>query len=130
MPQAAVWVAVGLLAVLVGAAVPVLIQLRKTLATVETTLQSTAQRVDAALAGLTETLERVNKAAAELERGAQKMASLFEVLGGIGDALGKVRSSVGTLAAIGASVGPIVVAAVRAAFRKRREHDDPVEVDG
>jgi uncharacterized protein YoxC len=130
MPQAAVWVAVGLLAVLVAAAVPVLIQLRRTLATAETTLQSTSRRVDAALDGLTETLDRVNKAAAELERGAQKMSSLFEVLGGLGDALGKVRSSVGTLAAIGASVGPMVIAAVRAAFRKRHERDDPVEVDG
>jgi uncharacterized protein YoxC len=129
MPQAAVWVAVGLLAVLVAAAVPVLIQLRRTLATAETTLQSTSRRVDAALDGLTETLDRVNKAAAELERGAKQAASLFEILGGIGDALVKVRSSVGTLAAIGASVGPMVIAAVRAVFRKRDEREDPVEVE-
>jgi uncharacterized protein YoxC len=129
MPQAAVWVAVVLLAVLVAAAVPVLIQLRRTLATAETTMQTTARRLDAALDGLTATLDRVNTAAAELERGAKHAASLFEVLGGIGDALVKVRSSVGTLAAIGASVGPMVIAAVRAAFRKRDERDDPVEVE-
>jgi len=133
MPQAAVWVAVGLLAVLVAAAVPALLQLRRTLATAESTLQSTSRRVEAALEGLTETLDRVNRATAELERGAQRVASLMELLGGLGDALTKVRSSLGSLASAGASLGPMIVAAVQAIFHrrdKRDERDETVEVDG
>ena len=113
MPQAAVWVLVALAAVLVGFLVPALLQLRRTLATAERTLESTSKSVDLALAELTQTLGRVNKVAGELERGTQQLGSLFEAMHGLGDAVLKIKSSLGAVAAVGASIGPMFVAAVR-----------------
>ena len=117
MPQTAIWIVVGLFAILVAAAVATLLQLRTTLATANRTMDSTGRRVDQALDELTTTLDRVNRAAGELERGTQRVAALFEVLGGLGESLVKIRSSIGSVLTIGAAVGPMLVAAVRALLR-------------
>ena len=111
MPQAAVWVLVALAAALVGAAVPALFQLRRTLKTAEQTLETTGRHVNEALDRLTTTLERVDRTADELERGVGRVKSLFEALGGIGDALGKVKSSVIAVASIGSIVGGALLSA-------------------
>lgn len=133
MPLAAVWTVVGLLALLVGVAVPALLQLRRTLAVTERTLESTGRKLDRVLDELTGTLDRVNRAAEGLERGAHRAASLLEALGEIGDAVAKIKSSLGVVAAVGASVGPVLVAAIRAAFgrddAKPRHGGDAVEVE-
>ncbi len=116
MTPAAAWILVALAAGLVGAAVPALLQLRKTLRTAEATLESTGRRVDQALDRLTTTLERVDRATDELERGVHRASSLWEALAGIGDAIGRVRSSAGTLASIGASLGTVLGGVILAAF--------------
>ena len=115
------WVLVGLLAVLVAVAVPVLLQLRKTLQTTERTIESTGKRLDVVLSELSETLSRVNRAATELERGTQKILPVFDALHGITDGIQKVKGSLLTVAAIGASIGPMMVAGVRGLFGKDNE---------
>jgi len=127
MSPLAAWILVGLFAVLVAVAVPVLLQLRRTLATAEKTIASTGQRLDVALTELTETLGRVNKAAMELERGAQKVVPVFDALHGITDSIYKVKSSLLTVAALGASLGPMVLAGVRGLFGKDGETEPPSE---
>jgi len=134
MPQAAVWILVALAAILVGVAIPALVQLRRTLRAAETTLESTGHRVDEALSQLTTTLERVNRASAELEGGVKRVSSLLEALGSVGDTLGKIQSSLGKVTSLGVSLGSVVVGAMRAAFRDRdgaadseSGHDEPVE---
>ena len=127
MSPLATWTAVALLAVLVAVAVPVLLQLRRTLVTAEKTLDSTGKRLDVALTELTETLGRVNKAAAELERGTQKLVPVFDALHGIVDGFQKVKSSLFTVAAVGASLGPMVVAGVRGLLGKDGETEAPEE---
>ena len=121
MSPLAAWIVVGLLAVLVGVAVPVLLQLRRTLATAEKTIESTGKRLDVALGELTETLGRVNKAAGELERGTQKLVPVFDALHDIVGGINKVKSSLLTVAAIGASLGPMMVAGVRGLLGKDGE---------
>ena len=111
MTPAAVWVLVALAAVLVGAAIPALLQLRKTLKAAEQTLESTGRHVNEALDQLSITLERVNRAADELERGVARVSSLLAALGGIGDALSRVRKTVGTVASLGSILGGALVAA-------------------
>jgi uncharacterized protein YoxC len=123
MPQAAVWIAVGLVAVLVAVAVPTLLQLRRTLRVAERTLDSTGKKLDGALDELTGTLDRLNRAAEQLERGTHRVASLFEVLGDIGDAVVKVKSSLGVMVTVGAALGPMLLAAIRGAFG--RGEDEP-----
>ena len=100
----------------------------------EQTLESTGRRVDEALSQLTVTLERVDKASAELEHGVQRVSSLLAALGGVGDTLGKVRGSIGTMASLGVSLGSLVMGAVRAAFGGKDApsqagpgQDEPVE---
>jgi uncharacterized protein YoxC len=122
MTEPAAWILVALAVVLVAAFIPVLIQLRRTLKAAEQTLESTGRRVNDALDGLTATLERVNRAVDGLEQGVSRVSSLLEVLGGIGDTLSKVKSSIGTVASLGSIVGTAVLAGLgfrsRAAQRK------------
>lgn len=123
MPDVAIWILVGLAAILVGSAVPALLQLRRTLKTAEETLSSTGRHVDESLRQLATTLERVNRAAAELEHGASRARSLAEALGGLGDMLTGARASLGSVASLGASLVAVLAGAVRAAFS--REDDAP-----
>jgi len=111
MTEPAAWVLVALAAVLVGAAVPVLVQLRKTLKVAEETLQSTSLRVNEALDQLTATLERVNRAAEGIEHGLSRVSGLLEALSTAGAALSRVRSSVGSIASIGSAVLGALLAA-------------------
>jgi uncharacterized protein YoxC len=133
MTPAAVWVLVALAAVLVGAAIPALLQLRKTLKAAEQTLESTGRHVNEALDQLSITLERVNRAAEELERGVTRVSSLLAALGGIGDALSRVRQTVGTVASFGSILGGALLAAFGLRSRDdgkeadRQESREPVE---
>jgi uncharacterized protein YoxC len=123
MSPAVAWVLVALAAVLVGAAVPVLVQLRKTLRTAQETLENTGGRVNAALDQLTTTLDRVNRATQKLEHGVGQVSSLLEVLGGIGDALSKVRSSIGAVTSLGSVLGGAILGAL--GFRSREPKAEP-----
>ncbi len=111
MTPVAGWVLVALVAVLVGTAVPALLQFYKTLKAAENTLEITGGHVNEALDQLSSTLERVNRAADDLERGANKVSSLLTALGGIGDALSRVRRTVGTVASLGSILGGALLAA-------------------
>ncbi|HEX4825169.1 MAG TPA: DUF948 domain-containing protein [Candidatus Polarisedimenticolaceae bacterium] len=122
MPSVAVWILVALAAVVVAAVVPALIQLRRTLMTAERTLESTGKRVDETLVQLAATLERVNRASAELEKGVHRVSGLLESLGTAGDALMNIRASIGRVAAVGAVVAEAVSGPFRSLFGKRREH--------
>ena len=127
MTPAAGWVLVTLAAVLVGVAVPVLLQLRKTLKAAEQTLETTGRHLNDALDQLSITLERVNKASQELERGMNRVSSLLAALGGIGDALGKVRSTLGTVASLGSILGGAFLAAFGLRSRDSDKQTDPKE---
>ena len=133
MTPAAGWVLIALVAVLVGAAIPVLLQLKKTLKEAEETMEVTGRHLNEALDQLSITLERVNRAAVELESGVTRVSSLLAALGGIGDALGKVRSTVGTVASLGSILGGAFLAAFGLRSRDRdneadrKESPEPVE---
>lgn len=114
MPVSAVWITVALFFILVAVAVPALLQLRRTLAVAQSTLESTGRRADAALEELTRTLEKLDRAATELELGTQKAANLFRALGDLADSVVAVKSSVASVATIGGALFPVLRAAVRA----------------
>ena len=125
MTPAAGWVLVVLAAVLVGVAVPALLQLRKTLKEAENTLATTGRHVNDALDQLSVTLDRVNRASAELEGGVNRVSSLLTALGGIGDALVKVRGTVGTVASLGSIFGGALLAAFGLRSRDRHKDAEP-----
>ncbi len=113
-----------LLGVLVGAAVPALVQLRRTLKAAEVFLERTGGKLEATLDEVAATSGRLQKLLERFERAAPgggpdpaALASLLSSFGGIGDSLRKIVLVVSAL-------GP-VVAAVAGSIRKPREEEDP-----
>jgi len=109
--------AVLLLAILVGVAIPVLLQLRSTLKAAETVLGKTGRRLDEALDEVTEMVQKLNGLGGELEQGAKRLRLLFDVAGDIGKGLDKVRSAVGTASSAAGAVIPALSAAVKALWQ-------------
>jgi hypothetical protein len=104
---------VVLLAVLLGAALPALVQLRATLKAMEQTLRHSAPRLDAALDATTAAVGRVDALVARLEEGG-KLERLVEGLASLDRLVHQVRDGVRVASAVGAAVGPALVAAVHA----------------
>jgi uncharacterized protein YoxC len=110
---------VVLAAVLVGAAIPVLVQLRATLRTMEKTLQRSGARLDEALGATTAAAGKIDALVVRLEKGGR----IDQLLDGVADVsrmVNQLRDTVRVASAVGAAVGPAVAAAVRA-FREDRE---------
>ena len=122
MPSFAVWILVVLAAIFVAAAVPALVQMRRTFETADHTLKTTGRRLDETLTQLAATLERVNRASSELERGVTRVSGLLETLGSAGDTLMNIRSSLTLVAAVGTFVAEILSSPLRSLFRRKREH--------
>lgn len=129
MPQSAVWILVALAAILVGAAVPALVQLRRTLKVAEETLAATSRKADKVFDELSVTLARVNSAAEEVDRGIRRVSPVFDAIGGIGDSLQQVRSTVGVVATFGATIVTALAGVLGAAFGKRRAEPAPAATE-
>ena len=84
MTQAPLWIAVALFGVLVGATVPVLLQLP--------------------------TLGHVNRSAEGVERVTKLLSGLYQNIGRTGSSLQRLKASLRTVTAVGASVGPMLSA--------------------
>jgi uncharacterized protein YoxC len=114
--QAPAWIAVVLFAVLVAVAIPVLLQLRKTLKTADNTLEVAERRLDASLKELTTTLTHINRSAEQLEKVTRSVGGIFRVLEKTGSPLQRLKSSLRTVSVLPSAVGPMLVAAVRGAL--------------
>jgi hypothetical protein len=87
-------VAVTLLAVLVGAAVPVLIQLRRTLRVVEVFFATTGPRLNSTLEEASGAAAKIRAAADRIERGTAALGGLVDTAGGLINLLGRARASI------------------------------------
>ena len=116
MSQAPAWIAVILFGVLVGVAVPVLLQLRRTLTSTDQMLEVAERRLDATLKELTTTFTHINRSAEELEKVTRSLGGIFHVLERTGSPLQRLKTSLRTVSTIGSAVGPMLVAAVRGAL--------------
>jgi uncharacterized protein YoxC len=115
--------AVLLLAILVGVTIPVLLQLRQTLKTLETVLGKTGKRLDEALDEISDAAQRVNSLGKQLEEGATRMRLLFDVAGDIGQGLGKIKSAVSTASLAAGAIAPAVSAAVKALWQSTDKNE-------
>ena len=114
MEQILVVVAVVLVAVLVGAAVPALLQLRRTLRTVETFLETTGVHLNHALDQTSEAAARVHLVAGHIEGGVAELQKLLGAAGSVADSLGELRESLrGILGGI-VAIGPAIAGAIHA----------------
>ena len=107
-----------LLAVLVGVAIPVLLQFRATLRSAQTFLDTTGPQVERALEEVTTAAERINKVAGEIEGRVAKLAEVAEEVGKVGHQIRRVSSSIRTAVNVGVAVGPALSAAFRAFFSR------------
>jgi hypothetical protein len=112
-----------LAAVLVGAAIPVLVQLRATLRAMEKTLQRSGSRLDEALGVTTAAAGRIDALVVRLEEGG-RIEQLVDGVAAVTRTVSQLRDTVRVASAVGAALGPAVAAAVHA-FREDREAEAP-----
>lgn len=105
-----------LLALVVGIAVPVLLQLRRTLRRLERFLDETGPRLNRTLDQTDEAAARIDRIGAEVEDSLRGLRDLAGAASGLGSALRQVQDSARAIASIGGALGPAIVAAVRALF--------------
>jgi len=110
---------VVLAAVLVGAAIPVLVQLRGTLRAMEKTLHRSGAQLDEALGASAAAARRIDALVVRLEEGG-RIEQFLEGVGALSRTVSQLRDTVRVASAVGAAVGPAVAAAVHA-FREHRE---------
>jgi hypothetical protein len=118
-------VLVVLAAVLVGAAIPALVQLRATLRVMESTLQRSGARLDQALDATRAAAGRIDAVVARLEEGG-RLERLADGVAAAGRVTSQLRDSLRIASALGAALGPAVAAAVHA-FRNDRAPAPPAE---
>src|SRR5690349_4507856 len=105
-------VALVLFALLLGFVIPVLLQLRATLKSAQQFIETTAPRVDAALADITQLTVRVNAIASQVEGNLPRMTRMIEATDGVVETLEGVQRSIKMVGA----VAPAAFAAVKAAI--------------
>lgn len=110
------WVIVGvvLLAVLVGAALPVLFQIYSTLRVTRGLFQRLGPKLDGTLTEVREVSQRMNRIGSELESSARRAKVLLDVAGDLGEAMRGLRESLKVASALTGALGPALAAAVRA----------------
>lgn len=114
MEQVLVVVAVVLLAVLVGAAVPVLLQLRRTLRTMETFLETTGVRLDHALDEASAAAARIQLVVGHIEGGVAELQKLLGAAGSVAESLAELRESLRGILGVAAAIGPAIAGAIHA----------------
>jgi len=105
---------VVLMAVLVGVAVPALLQLRRTLRTAETFLETTSAHLNRALDEASEASAQVRLAAGRVESGAAEIQKLLGAAGSVADSLGELRESLRGILGAAAAIGPAIAGAIHA----------------
>ena len=106
-------VIVVLVAVLVGALLPLLAQLYGTLRTLRAVVEKSAKDIEAAVVSVHRTAERVDRLGAQLE----KDGKLTDIVDGVANAaqmLNQMRGTLQMATTVSAAVVPAVAAAVRA----------------
>jgi len=117
-----------LLGVLVGAALPVLSQLRRTLKAAESTMQQSGAKLDRVLEQVSEATSRINRISAEFETCAGHMKGVFQLLEGLGDLAARLNDRVKVLDSLAVALGPALVAAARAVWPDGNEPPEDSEI--
>lgn len=119
------WQIIGmiLLAIIVGALIPVLVQLRRTLRAAETVLSSTGPKIDKTLEEVSEAASRINQVGRSLERDAEGLRVFTDAAANLGKSIKQAHDSLRMVTAVGAAVGPAIAAGLRSLFTSARDDD-------
>jgi uncharacterized protein YoxC len=114
MEHSLVVVAVTLVAVLVGSAVPALLQLRRTLRVAETFLETTGARLNHTLDEASEAAAKIQRIAGHFEGGATELQKLLGAAGNVADSVGELREALRGILGVATTIGPAIAGAIRA----------------
>jgi len=114
---------VVLVAVLVGALIPLIVQLYGTLHTLRTIVEKSAKDVEVGLQSIHRTADRFDRLGAALEKDG-KMAEIVEGAASAAHLVNQMRGAMQIAGPVAAAVVPAVVAAVRA-WKGGMEADPP-----
>lgn len=114
---------VVLVAVLVGALIPLVVQLYGTVQTLRKVAEKSAKDVESALAGIHRTADRLDRLGAALEKDG-KMEAIIEGATSAAQMVNQLRSTMQIAGPVAAAVVPAAMAAVRA-WKGAMESDPP-----
>lgn len=112
-----------LLALLVGASIPVLASLGVTLRAARQTVARSGLQLAEALAAVRSAAERMERLASRLDEG-RRVETLLEAVTSLTQTVNQFREVVRVASAVGAAVAPAVGAAVKA-WRETRREEEP-----
>lgn len=112
--QPMLMLAVVLVAVLVGAAVPMLLQLRRTLRTMESFLGTTGLRLNQALDEVSQAAAEIRLVTGHIEDGVAEIQKLLGAAGSVVESLGELRESLRGILGGVAAIGPAIAGAIHA----------------
>lgn len=114
-----------LLAVLVGACLPVLFMTFSTLSSLRSLTQRIGPKLDAVLGEVRETTRRLNAATTGMDQSAQRAKKLLDATGDLGESIHRLNQSLKPAVALGSVVGPAVAVAVKSFLDRQAQSDDP-----
>ena len=114
-----------LLAVLVGACLPVLFQLFLTLGAARRLVQRVGPKLDGTLAELLETSRRLNRVTTGFEDSVQRARSFLDATGDLGQSVRQIHRSLRPAVVLGSTLGPALLVAIKTLVeRYGRRHED------
>lgn len=111
-------VAIALLALLVGAALPVFYQLYQTLRRARTLLETAGPRLERTLDQVGQAADRLDRIGSTFETPAQTLGPLLKVATNVGLTVGRPRTWIPMASSLGIALVPAVFAGVRAFFSR------------
>jgi uncharacterized protein YoxC len=127
MTSPSLLVATALLALLVGAALPVLYQLYQTLKRTRAFLDTAAPQVEKTLDQVGQAAQRLDRIGSSLETPVQTLTPLLVTASRVGMSIARSQDWLRTASSVGGAVAPAMIAGVRALFSRavdRRSHSD------
>jgi len=118
MTSPAPLLAVVLLALLVGAAIPVMYQLFQVLRRARTLLDTAGPRLERTLDQVGQAADRLDGIGSALEAKVQSFRPLFVAASRLGHSIDRSGAWLGTAMTVGRAVGPAMIAGVRAFFSR------------
>jgi len=130
MGDAAGLVAVVLVAILVGAILPVLYQAMQTLKSVRSFVDSTGPRINEAMKEVTTAAARLNVIASTIEEEGRRLKPVVDSAANIGRTIASLGESVRSAGSVLGALTPAFVAGVRAFFTRNDDEGDAPEDAG
>ena len=131
MTSPSLLIATALLALLVGAALPVLYQLFQTLKRTRALLDTAGPHLERTLDRVGQAADRLDRIGSSLEVPAQTLGPLLETASKVGLSIGRSGEWLRTASSVGGAIAPALIAGARAFFSRadvrRRSHPHRVE---